>query len=105
MGKSNKENKAPVDGAVLNPEAKPEAPKRARWNAASDAILVEELIAQKAQGKQTDNANWHSDAWTACAEKLVGSEAISGGAAKSAKACNTRWGTVFYFLILACFLC
>ena len=54
-------------------------------------LLVAELKAQKAAGNQTDNANWKSDAWTAVSQKLAGSETVSGGGRKSAKACTTRW--------------
>lgn len=68
--------------------------KRCRWNADCDALLIGQLLAEKAEGNQTDNAGWHQPAWTACPRVLEGSEETSGGAVKSADARLTRWGTV-----------
>ncbi|KAJ7196180.1 hypothetical protein B0H12DRAFT_1272134, partial [Mycena haematopus] len=68
--------------------------KRARWNKLCDSVLIAQLIAQKAAGNQTDNAGWHSSAWTACATDLEGTEQQSGGAIKTADACQTRWTTL-----------
>ncbi|KAJ7824795.1 hypothetical protein B0H14DRAFT_3469005 [Mycena olivaceomarginata] len=68
--------------------------KRARWNKLCDSILIAQLIAQKAAGNQTDNAGWHSSAWTACAADLEGSEQQSGGVVKTSDACQTRWTTL-----------
>ncbi|KAJ6490529.1 hypothetical protein DFH09DRAFT_1105072 [Mycena vulgaris] len=70
MAKKNKENEIPGTG-VLNPEKKA---KRCRWNAECDALLIGQLLAEKADGNQTDNAGWHQAAWTACARVLEGSE-------------------------------
>ncbi|KAJ7337684.1 hypothetical protein DFH08DRAFT_964645 [Mycena albidolilacea] len=68
--------------------------KRPRWNKLCDSILIAQLIAQKAAGNQTDNAGWHSSAWTACAADLEGSEQQSGGVVKTSDACQTRWTTL-----------
>ncbi|KAF7334826.1 Myb-like domain-containing protein [Mycena sanguinolenta] len=68
--------------------------KRCRWNTDSDAILIGQLAAEKAAGNQTDNAGWHSTAWTASSNALKGSEGKSGGCEKSPEACQTRWGTL-----------
>ncbi|KAJ7754222.1 hypothetical protein DFH07DRAFT_1029627, partial [Mycena maculata] len=67
---------------------------RAIWNTTTREILIDTLGAQKAEGNQTDNASWKSDAWTACAEALTGTEKGpngSGGPPKTAKMCGTRW--------------
>ncbi|KAJ7226259.1 Myb/SANT-like domain-containing protein, partial [Mycena haematopus] len=68
--------------------------KRCQWNAESDAILVEQLSAEKAAGNQTDNAGWHSSAWTAALAALKGSEQKSGGCGKTPEACQSRWNTL-----------
>ena len=73
------------EGEKLATQAKP----RARWNTACDSILLDTLAGVKAQGQQADNAGWHTDAYTLCAEKLKGTEAKSGGPPKTAKMCST----------------
>ncbi|KAJ7145419.1 hypothetical protein C8R43DRAFT_953475 [Mycena crocata] len=93
----DKENIAPAGTTVLTPAtaaAKPAKAPRAVWNTATVAILIDTLLAQKAEGNQTDNAAWKADAWTACAEALAGTESGpngSGGPPKTAKMCSTRW--------------
>ncbi|KAJ6479680.1 hypothetical protein C8R45DRAFT_1155799 [Mycena sanguinolenta] len=56
-----------------------------------DAILLGQLAAEKAAGNQTDNAGWHSSAWTASSTALKGSEQKSGGCEKTAEACQSHW--------------
>ncbi|KAJ7593603.1 hypothetical protein C8J56DRAFT_1043411 [Mycena floridula] len=68
--------------------------KRAQWNSNCDSILVAELLAQKDQGNQTDNAGFKSDAWTAVEKKLAGTEMFSGGPRKTAEQCSTRYRTL-----------
>ncbi|KAJ7751617.1 hypothetical protein B0H16DRAFT_1419396 [Mycena metata] len=82
--KVEKENEAPAASEK----------KRCRWDAPSDAALVGQLLAEKAAGNQTDNAGWHSAAWTSCARAVKGTEKKSGGAPKTAEACQTRWGSL-----------
>ncbi|KAJ7582423.1 hypothetical protein C8J56DRAFT_1055479 [Mycena floridula] len=85
---SNKENQKPKS---QNPGARS---KRAQWNSNCDSILVAELLAQKDQGNQTDNAGFKSDAWTAVEKKLAGTEMFSGGPRKSAEQCSTCYRTL-----------
>lgn len=85
MGKKkDKENQVPGDPKK----------KRCRWNTESDALFIGQLTAEKAAENRTHNAGWHQAAFTACSRVLAGSEKKSGGAAKTADACVTRWGTV-----------
>ncbi|KAJ6626023.1 hypothetical protein B0H10DRAFT_1662544, partial [Mycena sp. CBHHK59/15] len=62
------------------------------WNAKCDATLVGQLAVEKAAGNQTDNAGWHASAWTVAVAVLAGSEKKSGGSAKMADVCLSRWG-------------
>ncbi|KAJ7760661.1 hypothetical protein DFH07DRAFT_957500 [Mycena maculata] len=80
----DKENEVP--GTVGSSKA-----KRCRWSPACKATLLGQLAAEKAAGNQTDNAGWHTAAFTACARVLQGSEGKSGGAPN---ACATCWGTL-----------
>ncbi|KAJ6472233.1 hypothetical protein DFH09DRAFT_1110397 [Mycena vulgaris] len=85
-----KENEVPGTG-LLNPGKAPR--QRCRWNADCDALLIGQLLAEKAAGNQTDNAGWHQASFTACVTVLKGSEKRSGGAVKTADACLMRWST------------
>ncbi|KAJ6481423.1 hypothetical protein C8R47DRAFT_1073792 [Mycena vitilis] len=87
--KKNKENEEPA-GTTTATTGK----KRCRWNGETDQIVVMTLLAGKAAGNQTDNAGFHSAAFTACSTALEGTETKSGGAVKSADACLTRWTTL-----------
>ncbi|KAJ6456818.1 hypothetical protein C8R47DRAFT_1227703 [Mycena vitilis] len=87
--KKNKENEEPA-GTTTATTGK----KRCRWNGETDQIVVMTLLAEKAAGNQTDNAGFHSAAFTACSTALEGTETKSGGAVKSADACLTRWTTL-----------
>jgi hypothetical protein len=92
-----KENIAPLasGGTIVNFDGtKPQGKARARWNASCDSILLDTLAGVKAEGRQADNAGWHTDAYTLCASKLEGAEKKSGGPAKTAKMCLTRWTAV-----------
>ncbi|KAJ7477796.1 hypothetical protein B0H11DRAFT_2234474 [Mycena galericulata] len=92
---TNKENETPPGITVLAPAGAQPEKQRAIWNAATRAaILLDTLGTQKAEGDQTDNTSWKSDAWTACAEALKGTEKGangSGGPRKMVKMCSTRW--------------
>jgi hypothetical protein len=66
---------------ALSPMAGEEDAKTAIWTAADDTTLVHTLADQKAAGNWGDN-NPKKKAWTACEEKLVGSEKRSGGLPK-----------------------
>jgi hypothetical protein len=82
-----KENIAPlaIIGGVVDPEGAKlatQAKPRARWNTACDSILLDTLAGFEAQGRQANNAGWHADAYTLCAEKLEGTEKKSRGLAK-----------------------
>jgi hypothetical protein len=103
--KKNKENLPPPPGTgqidFAAPTGVPAAAtvkKRAKWTSATDSILIDTLKAEKATGNQTDNASWHADAWTAAEKALDGTELVSGGAKKTAKMCQTRWGGVSAFI-------
>lgn len=94
---SNKENTDPIPGTgiiIPTDSEKPKTRDRARWTDHSDLLMLGELKAQERQGNQTDNAGFKSDAWTACAAVLAGTEVTSGGCAKTAKSCSTRWTSV-----------
>jgi hypothetical protein len=45
-------------------------------------------------GRQTDNASWHSSAWITAETLLAGTETHTGGSPKTAQSCQTCWGTV-----------
>jgi hypothetical protein len=99
-----KEDVAPLvsGGIVVDLEGtKPatQAKARARWNAACDSILLDTLAGVKARGRQADNAGWHTDAYTLCAEQLKGAEKKSGGPPKTARMCLTRWTAVCAFCV------
>jgi hypothetical protein len=92
-----KENVAPHANAVIHSDdSKPQTKARARWNAPCDSILLNTLAGVKAQGRQTDNAGWHSDAYTLFAEKLEGPEMKSEGPKKTGKMCLTGWTAVCF---------
>ncbi|KAJ7101911.1 hypothetical protein C8R44DRAFT_887706 [Mycena epipterygia] len=88
---ANKENEI----VVTDPGAKPTKKVRARWNLTTDTILLSTLEDEKREGNQTDNAAWKAEAFTHAAEDLAGTETGAngtGGPAKTAKMCATRWG-------------
>jgi hypothetical protein len=74
-------------------EAMPQG-SRAKWNNASDGILLEVLFRKCDSGGQTSNRNWHTSAWTEAEKKLAGSELLTGGVPKTAQICENRWGAV-----------
>lgn len=63
------------------------------WSADDQEKLVHALKKAKEDGKWGDN-NPKEAAWTICVEELSGSEKVSGGVAKEAKACKRRWQRV-----------
>lgn len=67
---------------------------RAVWNSTCDAILVDVLLRQRADGMQTSNGNWHSTAWTVAQDTLAGTELHSGGVVKVSTSCQNRWAAV-----------
>ncbi|KAG6834959.1 hypothetical protein H0H93_006081 [Arthromyces matolae] len=67
---------------------------RAIWSSVCDQSLLNVLFDERRNGRQTDNAGWHSSAWSTAESKLSGSEARSGGAAKTAASCQTRYNTL-----------
>ncbi|KAF7366241.1 Myb-DNA-bind-3 domain-containing protein [Mycena venus] len=92
----DKENDAPPGTSVLAINGKPvKASKpRAVWNKLTVQVLIATLLAQKAEGNQTDNSSWKPEAFNACAKALAGTETGvngSGGPPKTAKMCMTRW--------------
>jgi hypothetical protein len=97
MGPANKENisstSVPVTPAKPAKSNQSKLPKKAKWSSADDNALLSVLKAQQAAGNQADN-NWKKVVWVAAEQALAGSEKLSGGAAKKAKSCNDRWGTV-----------
>ncbi|KAJ6594787.1 hypothetical protein B0H19DRAFT_1247426 [Mycena capillaripes] len=91
-----KENDAPPGSSVLAVNGKPVKASKARaiWNKLTVQVLIATLLAQKAEGNQTDNSSWKPEAFNACAKALAGTESGlngSGGPPKTAKMCMTRW--------------
>ena len=68
--------------------------KRAVWNSSCDAILIETLEKEKADGRMTSNSSWHSAAWIEAEKALAGTEEISGGIKKTADSCHNWWAAV-----------
>jgi hypothetical protein len=64
-----------------------------RWTSADEALLVQTLQIQKADGNWGDN-NPKPTAYTACEAALSGGEKLSGGSAKSVQAIKSRWQRV-----------
>jgi hypothetical protein len=94
-----KENDALPGTSVLAINGKPAKP-RAIWNKLTVQVLITTLLAQKAEGNQTDNSSWKPEAFNACVKALVGTETglgRSGGPPKTAKMCMTRWTAVSLF--------
>ncbi len=69
------------------------ARQRASWNSACDAILLECLEREQADGRMTSNGSFHEDAWKAAEKALAGTEAHSGVSKSQQIAANTttRW--------------
>ena len=65
----------------------------ATWSCDDQLTLVRALKKAKRDGKWGDN-NPKEAAWTFCVGELSGSEKLSGGVAKDAKAVRRRWQRV-----------
>ena len=68
--------------------------KRAVWNSSCDAILIETLEKEEADGQMTSNSSWHNAAWIEAEKALAGTEGISGGIKKTADSCFNQWDAV-----------
>ncbi|KAG6805118.1 hypothetical protein H0H92_000631, partial [Tricholoma furcatifolium] len=64
---------------------------RAKWDDNCSSILIDCLLDQRANGKQTSNGGFHASAWTAAKLLFVGTEMHSGGSEKSAESCQNRY--------------
>jgi hypothetical protein len=73
------------------------------WTRNDEATLVHSLKKAKDDGKWGDN-NPKGTAWTACVAALSGSENVSGGGPKTAKAIKNRWQRVRVHHI-SCIVC
>jgi hypothetical protein len=67
--------------------------KTAIWTLEDDTVMVHTLAEQKIGGHWGDN-NPKKKAWTACENKLEGSEKRSGGLPKGEGALKNRWQKV-----------
>ena len=72
--------------------------KRAKWNSSCDAMLLECLEKEKANGHMTSNSSWHNNAWTTAEKSLAGTELHYGGGPKTANSCSYRWTSVCAFV-------
>ncbi len=88
---ANKEN---IDPAVHETK---HAPREQHGTKHCDAILLDTLVNEKADGRMTSNSSFHDDAWKAAERALAGTEAKGGGARKTAESCKTRYSTVSLF--------
>jgi len=75
--------------------------ENSKWSEADDALLVETMTLQKAEGGWGDN-NPKPIAWTACEKALAGSEKESGGARKGITVLKSRWQKVCLDYVLVC---
>ena len=89
---SSKENTAPTQDSPAS-AAKSAPRKNAVWSLADDKTLIKVLTEQQAAGNQADN-NWKGVVWVAAAQRLEGSELISGGGPKTADGCDNHWQKV-----------
>jgi hypothetical protein len=64
------------------------------WNHDCDSILIDALFKKWQDGRQSDNASWHSSAWTTAETLLAGTETHTGGSPKTTQSCQTHWGMV-----------
>src|SRR4051794_35469681 len=91
---TNKENVLhPIPEAAAQKGKAKGPPKKAKWTASDDSVLLDVLKAQQAAGNQANN-NWKKCVWTAAETALAGSEKVSGGTPKKAKGCNDHWNAV-----------
>ena len=74
------------------------APKTV-WNEKCDRTLVSVLVQAKREGLSANNG-FKTVVWRRAEKALVGIEATSGGAAKSATACTTRFTAVSITLFI-----
>lgn len=75
--------------------------ENSKWSEADDALLVETMTLQKAEGGWGDN-NPKPIAWTACEKALARSEKESGGACKGITVLKSRWQKVCLDYVLIC---
>lgn len=82
------------------PQDPPPAPTQAvdppraktQWNLDDDTFLIDSLEDQKGAGFQTDNGNFHQDAYRTAAAAMP--DPGSRGLKKTAQSCQTCWVTV-----------
>lgn len=74
-------------------KAPEKAPTKAIWTDADNVVLVDTLLQEKEEGRQSDSG-FKSASYTACAAALSGSEKVSGGLPKSSDSCYNHWGNV-----------
>ncbi|KAI0042775.1 hypothetical protein FA95DRAFT_1454180, partial [Auriscalpium vulgare] len=65
---------------------------KANWSTRDDEVLIEVLESLKSQ-YQSDSG-WKAPVWLAAAERLAGSEEVSGGGPKGSSSCQDRFGTL-----------
>jgi hypothetical protein len=63
------------------------------WTDKDDKVLVETLLKECEEGRQSDSG-FKPASWTACAEALKGSEITSGGITKTSTSCHDHWSKV-----------
>lgn len=90
---TGKENNNIPDGSETHGTGR----QRAIWNSTCDAMLLECLEQEQADGRMTSNGSFHDNAWKAAEKALAGTEVQSRGVKKSADSCKYRYALVNFF--------
>jgi hypothetical protein len=71
----------------------PSKSTKAVWKDGDDRVLVETLLKECKEGRQSDSG-FKPASWTACADALKGSEIKNGGIPKTPNSCHDHWNKV-----------